>query len=149
MAIQFYLEEGKFSIAARHQKSVAEMYENEGDIQNAMEQYEKAAELHDSENATAASNQCKLKVAQYAAQLEQYSKAIEIYERVASASLENNLLKWSAKDYFLRAGICQLCLDVKIFPFFLVPFTESNNFYFNNSFFFILSPFFFIFVICR
>jgi len=111
LAIQIFLEEGKFSIAARHEKTIAEMYENEGDIQNAMEHYEKAGDLNDSENAVAAGNQCKLKVAHYAAQLEQYAKAIEIFEKVASASLENNLLKWSAKEYFMKAGICHLCLD--------------------------------------
>ena len=38
----------------------------------------------------------------------EYKKAIEIYEPVASASLESSLLKWSVKDYFLRAGICHL-----------------------------------------
>ena len=38
----------------------------------------------------------------------EYKKAIEIYEQVASASLESSLLKWSVKDYFLRAGICHL-----------------------------------------
>ena len=118
MAIDYYLEDGKFSIAARHQKSVAEMYENEGDIQNASEQYEKAGELYEGENSTSSANQCKLKVAQYSAQLGNYNKAIEIYEKVAISSLDNNLLKWSAKDYFLRAGICHLCLDVKKKHFF-------------------------------
>eukprot|EP01091_Cochliopodium_minus_P017185 TRINITY_DN6664_c0_g2_i1.p1 TRINITY_DN6664_c0_g2~~TRINITY_DN6664_c0_g2_i1.p1 ORF type:complete len:302 (-),score=95.25 TRINITY_DN6664_c0_g2_i1:118-972(-) len=110
-AIDYYLEDGKFSIAARHQKAVAEMYENEGDIQNATEHYEKAGELYDGENSVSSSNACKLKVAEYSAQLNNFAKAIEIYEKVAIASLDNNLLKWSAKDYFLRAGICHLCLD--------------------------------------
>ena len=48
-------------------------------------------------------------VAQFAAELERYSEAIEIYEGVARASVENNLLKYSAKGYLLNAGICQLC----------------------------------------
>jgi len=50
-----------------------------------------------------------LKVAQYSAQLEKYHKAIEIYEQVGKASLDNNLLKWSVKEYFLKAGLCHLC----------------------------------------
>ena len=57
-------------------------------------------------------NACYLKVAQFAATLEQYDRAIELYERVAAKSLENNLTKWSVRDYLLRAFICVLCLNV-------------------------------------
>ena len=34
---------------------------------------------------------------------------IEIYEDVAVRSMDNNLLKFSAKGYLLNAGICRLC----------------------------------------
>lgn len=37
-----------------------------------------------------------------------YYKAIENYEKVAAVSINNNLMKYSVKDYFLRAGICHL-----------------------------------------
>lgn len=37
-----------------------------------------------------------------------YYKAIEQYEKVASASVGNNLMRYSVKDYFLKAGICHL-----------------------------------------
>lgn len=37
-----------------------------------MEYYDKAADLYSGENVDSTSNQCKLKVAQYAAQMEQY-----------------------------------------------------------------------------
>ena len=52
-----------------------------------------------------------LKVAEYSATLENYEKAIKIYEQVAAASLENQLLKYAAKDQFFRASICHLCID--------------------------------------
>jgi alpha-soluble NSF attachment protein len=51
-------------------------------------------------------------VAQYAAQLENYQKAIQIYEQVATQSLDNSLLKYSAKEYFFRAALCHLCIDL-------------------------------------
>jgi alpha-soluble NSF attachment protein len=38
-----------------------------------------------------------------------YYKAIEIYEKVAKSSISNNLMRWSVKEYLLKAGICQLC----------------------------------------
>lgn len=52
-----------------------------------------------------------LKVAQYAAQLEEYDRAIEIYEQVASSCLDSSLLKYSAKEYFFRASLCHLSVD--------------------------------------
>lgn len=53
-----------------------------------------------------------LKVAQYAAQLEDYDKAIQIYESVASSCLDSSLLKYSAKEYFFRASLCHLSVDL-------------------------------------
>jgi len=38
-----------------------------------------------------------------------YYKAIELYEKVAKTSISNNLMRWSVKEYLLKAGICQLC----------------------------------------
>ena len=37
-----------------------------------------------------------------------YYKAIEQYEKVATASLNNNLMRYSVKEYFLKAGLCHL-----------------------------------------
>ena len=48
-------------------------------------------------------------MAQFAAELERYGEAIELYEGIARQSVDNNLLKYSAKGYLLNAGICQLC----------------------------------------
>jgi hypothetical protein len=47
-------------------------------------------------------------VAQFAAQLEQYPKAVEIYEEIAKSSLDSNLLRYSVKGYLLNAGLCHL-----------------------------------------
>jgi alpha-soluble NSF attachment protein len=54
-----------------------------------------------------------LKVATFAAQLGQYDKAIEKFELVASASLDNQLMKWSLKEYFLKAGLCHIASGVR------------------------------------
>lgn len=50
--------------------------------QRAVEHYEQAAEYFKGEESTSSANKCMLKVAQYAAQLEDYEKAIQIYEQV-------------------------------------------------------------------
>lgn len=51
-------------------------------------------------------------MAQYAAELEDYEKAIQIYEQVAGTCLDSSLLKYSAKEYFFRAALCHLCVDL-------------------------------------
>ena len=43
-----------------------------------------------------------------------YLRAIDIYETVARESMDSNLLKYSAKNYLLNAGICFLCLKDEV-----------------------------------
>ncbi|KAL6210402.1 hypothetical protein ACLB2K_015634 [Fragaria x ananassa] len=50
-------------------------------------------------------NHCNHKASQHAAQIQHDSKAIEIYEKIASHSLNDSLLKYQAKRYLLDAGI--------------------------------------------
>ena len=40
-----------------------------------------------------------------------YYKAIENFEKVAEQSISSNLMKYSVKDYLLKAGICHLASD--------------------------------------
>jgi alpha-soluble NSF attachment protein len=37
-----------------------------------------------------------------------YHKSIELYEKVATVSVANQLMKYSVKDYLLKSGICLL-----------------------------------------
>lgn len=55
-------------------------------------------------------NKLFLKVADLAALESDYFKSVELYEKVATASVANNLMKWSVKDYFLKSGICLLAI---------------------------------------
>ncbi|EEB20034.1 Soluble NSF attachment protein, putative [Pediculus humanus corporis] len=112
-AIEIYTDMGRFTMAAKHHQTIAEVYETEAaDLERAVQHYEQAADYFKGEESNSSANKCMLKVAQYAAQLENYDKAIKIYEQVASSSLENSLLKYSAKEYFFRAALCHLCVDV-------------------------------------
>jgi len=106
--IEFYTDEGRFSIAAKHQKELAELYESNSDIENAIAGYQVAADYYEGEGSASSGNNCLLKVALFSAQLERYDKAIELYEQIAAGSVDNNLLKWSVKDYLFRAGLCHL-----------------------------------------
>lgn len=111
-AINIYTDMGRFSVAAKHHIMVAEIYENEKkDIVKACEHYNKAADYYQCEESNTSANRCLLNVARYAAMLEQYDKAIQIYESIGQSSLDNNMLKYGAKEHFLRAGLCHLCVD--------------------------------------
>lgn len=74
---------GRFTMAAKQHQNIAEMYETEAvDLERAINNYEKAADYFMAEESKSSGNKCKLKVAQYAAQLEDYDRAIKIYEEV-------------------------------------------------------------------
>jgi alpha-soluble NSF attachment protein len=108
-AINCFCDIGRLNMAARYYKEIAELYESEQNIEQSIVYYEKAADFFQSEEVNTTANQCKQKVAQFAAQLEQYQKAIDIYEDIAKQSLNNNLLKYGVKGHLLNAGMCQLC----------------------------------------
>ncbi|KAI3470937.1 hypothetical protein Pfo_027600 [Paulownia fortunei] len=108
-SVNLFLDIGRLNMSARYYKEIAELYEQEQNLGQAIVYYERAADLFQSEEVTTSANQCKQKIAQFAAQLEQYQKAIEIYEEIARHSLNNNLLKYGVKGHLLNAGICQLC----------------------------------------
>lgn len=55
-------------------------------------------------------NKLYLKVADLAALEADYYKAIENFEKVAASSVSNNLMKWSVKEYFLKAGLSHLAV---------------------------------------
>ncbi|OIW15090.1 hypothetical protein TanjilG_08577 [Lupinus angustifolius] len=115
-AVNLLCDIGRLSMAARYLKvlliyaqEIAELYESEQNIEQAVVYYERSADFYQNEEVSTSANQCKQKVAQFAAQLEQYQKSIEIYEEIARQSLNNNLLKYGVKGHLLNAGICQLC----------------------------------------
>jgi len=108
-AIALYTADGRFSMAAKYEKDLAELFEANNDIANAMGHYETAAEYFAGENSPSSANGCLLKVAHFAATAEDYKKAIQLFEEISQTSLANKLLQWSVKEYLLKAGLCNLC----------------------------------------
>ncbi|KAF3448013.1 hypothetical protein FNV43_RR08721 [Rhamnella rubrinervis] len=108
-AVNYFLENGRDTMAAKYCKEIGELYEHEQNIEKSTPYFERAAELFEIGGGATSANQCKLKVAQFSAQSAQYQKAIQIYEEVAQQSLNNNLLKYGVRGHLLNAGLCQLC----------------------------------------
>ncbi|OCK74200.1 alpha-soluble NSF attachment protein [Lepidopterella palustris CBS 459.81] len=109
-AIAHYCQKGNFRRAATQQQQLAELYEVElSDEARAAAAYEEAAGWYENDNAEALANKLWLKTADLVAlEGKDYYKAIDLYERVAKSSIANNLMKWSVKEYLLKAGICSL-----------------------------------------
>ncbi|KAI5863439.1 TPR-like protein [Durotheca rogersii] len=108
-AVTQYCKKGNFRRAAQHKENIGEVYEVElSDTKHALESYEAAAGWYEGDNAAALANKLWLKVADIAAIEGDYYKSIEQFEKVAGASINNNLMRYSVKEYFLKAGICHL-----------------------------------------
>lgn len=108
-AVTLFTEIGRHIMAAKYCKEIGELYELDQDIEHAKSYFERAAEQYEHGDASTSMIQCKLKVAQFSAQLQQYQKAIKIYEDIAQQSLNNNLLKYGVRGHLLNSGLCQLC----------------------------------------
>lgn len=115
LAIEIFTDMGRFSIAAKHHVTIAEIYEsNLMDVDKAITHFTQASDYYKGEESASAANKCLLKVAMYSAQQENYVKAINLYEEVASVSLESSLLKYSAREYLFKAALCQMCSDLVV-----------------------------------
>ncbi|KER26878.1 hypothetical protein T265_05936 [Opisthorchis viverrini] len=112
-AIEIYTEMGRFSTAAKHHMTVAEIYETVlVDLEQAIRHYEQAADYFKGEESNSSAMKCQLMVAQLSATLGQYSKAADIFEEVGKASMENKLLKYGAKEHLFKSSICHFCVDL-------------------------------------
>jgi len=79
-------------MAAKYHQSIAETLEAEGDLEKSIHHYEQAADYYKGEESNAAANKALLKVAAHAAQMENYVKAIKVYEDVSIYTLNNLVL---------------------------------------------------------
>ncbi|KAK7294799.1 hypothetical protein RJT34_17695 [Clitoria ternatea] len=108
-AVTIFSEIGRHIMAAKYSKEIGELYERNQEIEHAKSYFEKAGEHFEHEDATTSVIQCKIKVAQFSAQLQQYQEAIKIYEDIARQSLNSNLLRYGVRGHLLNSGLCQLC----------------------------------------
>ncbi|KAH6621283.1 soluble NSF attachment protein [Chaetomium sp. MPI-SDFR-AT-0129] len=107
-AIERYKQKGNFRRAASHLENAAELLEEMHDTKRAIQFYSDAGTFYDDDNAKALGNKNWLKVADLSGLNGDYLTAMKLYEKVADASLDNHLMKYSIKDYWLKAGICAL-----------------------------------------
>ena len=110
-AAEIQIGNGKYQLAAKYHEEMGKIFEGWKRIEEAIQHYEMAGEYFRSELKNAAGNRCYLKAAELAATIDEFDKAIKIYEDIAPRALESNLLKYSAEDHYFRAALCHLCVD--------------------------------------
>lgn len=112
-AIDIYTDMGRFNMAAKYHTNVGEIFEEKNvDVDKAIYHYERAADYYKGEESKSSANKVLVKVANLSALRENYARAAELYEEIGREAAENSLLKYGAKDYFFKAAVCQLCVDV-------------------------------------
>lgn len=107
-AIDIYNAAGRFGRSATLMKEIAEIYEADGNNEAACATYEQAANLFQNDNKKSVAQQCLLKVAAISSGQDSFAKAASIFEAVGRESMESNLSKYSAKNYFFQALLCLL-----------------------------------------
>jgi hypothetical protein len=125
---------GRFRQAADREKEIGQIFLQElRELGKACEAFERAGEWYAQEDANACvflysshadfceycidfcertANGCFKDAADLHAELDEFPAAIARYEQVANHSLTSTLTRYSVKEYWLRAGLCALAMNV-------------------------------------
>jgi len=107
-AAELQMTSGKFQQAGKVLMELAGIEEKQAHVKNALKAYTEAADCFLADGSVPSENQALLKVAELSAGEGDYLGAIKIYEKVSAAALESTLMKFSVKDYFFKASLCQM-----------------------------------------
>ena len=113
-ANEVFVKNGRFHIAATHEKEIAEIYEQSlSDPENAIKFYLSAADRFSIDDSVAISQGCSIRAATICGEIGKFEEAAKLFEANAEESSSDQLRKYSVKDYLFRAGLCRLCLNVR------------------------------------
>ena len=129
-AIECYIKNNKVAYAAKANKKIAELYENDKEFTLATKYFMEAADNYQAEKDNVSNyNNCMLKVVDLAIYLPEvdYSATIKILDSVAEKYLTNKLTAPSAKDLYFKAVLLHLAHDDSIGA------TQALEGYVNND----------------
>ncbi len=107
-AVNIFTDSGRFSNAAKLEVELAELLEEEGHLEEAVQHLKTAADFYEGENQKSSQNSTIVKIAHLQASLGNYADSIEAFEQAAQNAVSDKLLKWGAKDLLFKASILQL-----------------------------------------
>ncbi|CAF1066247.1 unnamed protein product [Adineta steineri] len=112
-AAEMHMSQGKWTMASQTLEKIAELYEQLNDLDNMMKCLKEAHRFLKQEGQKAGANRVQKKMAEILALQHEYIRAQQEYEEMGDRTKDDNLLKYGAKDFWLRATMCALCIDVE------------------------------------
>lgn len=109
-AVPRLVDAGRMGQAAKLYNEIADLLEAEGLTEQAIANFEKAADMFSAENTATAAQKCMIKVGHLCASKEapEFARAADIFARVATESMSNPLLKFQARGLLFEAFLCTL-----------------------------------------
>lgn len=105
-AIKAYCEVGRFVAAARLQWMMAEMLEEDAAYEEAADAYQLAADYYAGEAMYTQAIRCLEMSARYLAEAKRFDEAVDRFELAGQMSLNDNMLKFNAPQFFMNAILC-------------------------------------------
>lgn len=112
-ACEIHRDGDRGSPAGKLYKEIALIHEKAKNKKGALEAYSNAADSFEESGQGGISNQMRLRVADLTAQTEEYEKAKEIYEALASGSSDNRMAKYTVNEYFFKSALCSFIIFKK------------------------------------
>ena len=101
-AAELNMSQGKWSAAAQILEKIAEVYEQLNDWENVIKSLKEALRFYKQEGQKAAANRVQKKMAETYALQHQFIQAQQEYEEMADKTKDDAMMKFTAKDYWLR-----------------------------------------------
>ncbi|CAF0771172.1 unnamed protein product [Adineta steineri] len=112
-AAELHMSQGKWTMASQVLEKVAELYEQMNDHENMIKCLREAYRFLKQEGQKAAANRTQKKIAETLVLQHQFIDAQQEYEEMADKTKDDAMLKFTSKDYWLRAAMCALCIDIE------------------------------------
>jgi alpha-soluble NSF attachment protein len=101
-AAELHMSQGKWTMASQTLEKVAELYEQTNDYENMLKCLKEAHRFLKQEGQKAGANRVQKKMAEILALQHEFMRAQEAYEEMAEKTKDDPMLKYGAKDYWLR-----------------------------------------------
>jgi tetratricopeptide (TPR) repeat protein len=101
-AAELHMSQGKWTMASQTLEKVAELYEQMNELDNMMKCLKEAHRFLKQEGQKAGANRVQKKMAEILALQHEFIRAQQEYEEMADRTKDDALLKYGAKDFWLR-----------------------------------------------
>ena len=101
-AAELHMSQGKWTMASQTLEKIAELYEQMNDYDNLLKCLREAHRFLKQEGQKAGANRVQKKMAEILVLQRQFMQAQQEYEEMADKTKDDAMLKFSAKDFWLR-----------------------------------------------